>query len=323
LKAKEEHMKRFLCALAGGLALVAFCGRGIAGPRVEADPSKLYPITPDVGPWVICAASFMGENAQHLAHDVVLQLRRRDNLPAYFYDYSAEERKRLQDYPGVRPGRKSRIQDQCGVLIGGYADQDAARKMLDQIKKLKMPDVDEKYLESVFNGADRRIYYANPFANAFVTRNPTVPHEQPAQPDDAGLRKLNAGESYSLLNNPRPWTLAIKAYYGISAVNSTSGSSSFLDAMWSKNKEGDVLSASGAQAHETARILRDLGMEAWVLHRRKESIVTVGGFEGPDDPKLKETVEKIKNWRETNVRRLGSDPFQLPLIPRPMRVPKV
>src|SRR5207249_10049103 len=107
-------------------------------------------------------------------------------------------------------------------------------------------------------------YYANPFTNAFVSRNPTIPHEQ-AQPADAGLRNLNAAESYSLLNNRRPWTVAIKAYYGIAALNSTSGSSSFLDNLWGKNKEGDVLGASGRQAHEMARILRDLGMEAWVL----------------------------------------------------------
>src|SRR5262249_45269953 len=115
-------MKRFL----SGLVLVMVASRGIAGPRVEADPNKLYPITPDVGPWVISAASYTGPNARELAHEVIIQLRRRDNMPAYFFDYSEEEQKRLQNYPGVRPGRKIRIQPQCGVLIGGYPDADSA-----------------------------------------------------------------------------------------------------------------------------------------------------------------------------------------------------
>lgn len=315
-------MKRFLCALAGGLALVALTGRGTAGPRVEADPNKMYPITPDVGPWVICAASYMGPNAHPLAREVVFQVRRRDNLPAYFFDYSEKERESLKNYPGVRPGRKIRIQDQCGVLIGGYSDQESARKMLADVKNLKMPELDDKFFDAMVDPNSGKILRVNPFANAFVTRNPSIPHEQQTQQAEPGLRKLNSGESYSLLNNPRPWTLAIKAYYGVSAVNSSSGSSSFLDTLLLKNKQGDVLGASGAQAHETARILRGLGMDAWVLHRSRESIVTIGSFDSPEDSKLKETVEKLKAWRETNIRRLGSDPFQIALVPLPMRVPK-
>ena len=169
-------MKRFLFALASGLALVVVTSRGIAGPRVEADPNKMYPITPDVGPWVISAASYMGPNARQLAREVVFQLRRRDNLPAYFYDYSEEERNKLAGYlkdrPPPPPGKKRwiNIQDQCGVLIGGFPDQDSARKMLTEVKKLKMPDLDNKSFDSIVNPYDGRIYYLSPFANAFVTR---------------------------------------------------------------------------------------------------------------------------------------------------------
>src|SRR5216684_2201680 len=105
-------MKRFLWALAGGLALVVVAGLGVAGPRVEADPNKLYPITSEVGPWVISAASYMGPNARQIAREVVYQLRRRDNMPAYFYDYSEEERKKLADYlKDRRRGGKVLIQD--------------------------------------------------------------------------------------------------------------------------------------------------------------------------------------------------------------------
>src|SRR5262249_2677285 len=159
---------------------------------------------------------------------------------------------------------------------------------------------------------DARRYYISPFANAFVTRNPTLPRAQQVdQEKDPSLKPLNDGEEYSLLKNPRPWTLAIKSYYGVSAINSSTGTSSFLSKLGFKNKEGEVLGASGAQAHETARVLRSLGMEAWVLHTCKQSLVTLGGFDGPDDPKLSEARSKVNAWREKNVRTLGGDPFQI------------
>jgi hypothetical protein len=312
-------MKRFLITL----AVVALAGHGFAGPRVECDPNKLYPITPDVGPWVISAASYMGPNARQLAREVVYQLRRRDNMPAYFFDYSEKEREELANYlkDRKRPGHV-RIQDQCGVLIGGYPDADTARKMLTEVKKLKIPDLDKKNLDAMVNPEDGRIYYVNPFKNAFVTRNPTIPHDQQIAEPDAGLRKLNSAEEYSLFKNPKPWTLAVKSYTGVGAFNSSTSSSSVWDSLLLKNKDKDVLGASGAQAHETARILRGLGMEAWVLHTRRESIVSVGGFDGPDDPMLRDVANKVQAWREKNIRTMGGDPFQIPIQLLPMRVPK-
>jgi hypothetical protein len=323
-------MKRFLCALAGGLALLAITCPGVAGPRVEADPNKLYPITPDVGPWVISAASYMGPNARQLAREVVFQLRRRDNLPAYFYDYSEEEQKKLADYlkdrPPPPPGKKRwiNIQDQCGVLIGGFADQDSARKMLADVKKLKMPDLDNKCFDSIVNPNDGRIYYMSPFANAFVTRNPTVAHTQQANSEnDPSLKPLNANEDYSLLKNKHPWTLAIKDYPGVSMIQSGSASPSFMEKLWSGAKTKDVLGASGATAHNLAETLKKMGFDAYVLHTRRTSIVTVGGFDDKDDPSLEETRVKLERMRQRNMQMAnGTDLLQLyqPLIP--MRVPK-
>jgi hypothetical protein len=319
-------MKRFLCALAGGLALLAITERGVSGPRVEADPSKLYPITPDVGPWVICAASYMGEDARELARQTIHQLRRRDNLPAYFFDYSEQERREMQNYLNGRKG-KVRVQDQCGVLIGGYKDEQSARNALTEVKRLKMPELNLGPQKSAYDmtadPATGRRLKISPFANAFVTRNPMVQRAQEEPEKDPFLKSLNDGESYSLLRNPKAWTLTVKAYACTTAYTSGGGSNTFLDKLWPSNKTNDVLGASAAQAHELARILRDLGMEAWVLHLRKQSVVTVGGFDGPDDPRLQQTLLKVRAWQERNVKMLGSDPFQILDTPFPMRVPKV
>ena len=318
-------MKRFLCALASGLALFLVAGRGVAGPRVEADPNKLYPITPDVGPWVISAASYVGPNARQLAREVVFQLRRRDNMPAYFFDYSEEERRQLQDYTKDRRGRPGhvRIQDQCGVLIGGFPDQDSARKMLADVKKLKMPDLDDKSFDSFVDGTGR-IIRVSPFVNAFVTRNPTVPHaQQPNNENDPALKALNANEDFSLLRNKHVWTLLVKGYVGVSSIRPASTSSSFTDKLWGGNKSKDVLGAAGATAHNLAEVLKKLGFEAYVLHTRNTSFVTVGGFDGPDDPHLSEMRTKLEQWRKRNVDLArGVDPLQLPEYFLPMRVPK-
>jgi hypothetical protein len=330
LSAKEEQMKRLLFALASGLALLAAVN-SVAGPRVEADPNKLYPITPDVGPWVICAASYTGPDARELARQTIYQLRRRDNMAAYFFDYSAEERRQMENYLQDLQRHKGhvRIQDQCGVLVGGYPDDLTARKALTEVKKLKIPELDlgtNKVAYDMTVGPDGRRMAFNPFANAFVTRNPSLPREQQQQQTDPFLKQLNEGEKYSLLKNPHQWTLAIKTFYGVSVINSSSASGSFLDKLWPSHKTGDVLDASARTAREMADVLRQLHFEAWVLHRRKDSIVTIGGFDDPRDPKIQETIAQLAKLREQNMKRpenKGIDPLQLPLAPLPMRVPRV
>lgn len=319
-------MKRFLGALAGALALVVLTSGVVAGPRVEADPNKMYPITPEAGPWVICAASYVGPNARQLAREVVFQLRRRDNLPAYFFDYSEEERKQLQDYlkdRNERP-RHVRIQDQCGVLIGGFSDQDSARKMVDTVRHLKMPDLDDKSFDSMLDKSTGRIVRISPFVNAFVSRNPTLPRAPQANNEtDSALKSLNANEDFSLLKNKHAWTLMVKGYGGLSTIQSGSAPASFTEKLWGGTKSQDVLGAAAKTAHNLADVLKKLGFEAYVLHTRKMSYVTVGGFDSPDDPRLLEMRAKLEQWRKKNVEMArGVDPLQLPEVFIPMRVPK-
>jgi hypothetical protein len=314
-------MKRFL----GMAAFLVLTGQSLAGNRVEADPNKLYAITPEVGPWVISAASYMGPDARQLAREVVYQLRRRDNMPAWFFDYSEQERKELADYlKGRERGGKIRIQDQCGVLIGGYPDADSARKALADIRKLKAPELDKKAFEATVNPGDptHGVYYINPFLNAFVTRNPSMAHAQQAEAPDPALKLLNEGEEFSLLKNRHPLSLAVKTYMGVSALNSNvAGPSLWSKLSFGKNSQ-EVMSAGGRTAHEMAGALRKLGFDAYVLHTRKESIVAIGGFDDPKDPKIQETITKLGRLRDENIKRQRSDPFQLVLFPMLMRVPK-
>ena len=97
-----------------------------------------------------------------------------------------------------------------------------------------------------------------------------------------------------------------------------------MDKLWPSHKTGDVLDASARTAHEMADVLRQLHFDAWVLHRRKDSVVTVGGFDDPRDPKIQETIAQLAKLRERNIKEnKGTDPLQLPTVPLPMRVPKL
>jgi hypothetical protein len=328
-------MIRWSCALAG-LALLASASTVLA--RVEADPNKEYAITPEAGPWMILATTYVGPQAHELARQMVLEIRSRFDLPAYLMDRGDEERrkqhqeleefrKQFPDYTG--PIRHTRIQEQCGVLIGGYKDMDTASRALKEVKKLPPPS-SEKLMpiltvakpvqdgnaehKGVLEGA-----YVNPFRNSFVVPNPTVPLEHKANnKNDPFLKKLNAHESFSLLRCKKNWTMIVATYEGMHTIQPAEATNKVLgifDNLWGNNR-GERLEASGQNAHNLAEALRKLGFEAYVLHTRWGSLVTVGGYDRPDDPHLQEVERALAS----NV-RLGQQ-VQILAQPIPMEVPR-
>jgi hypothetical protein len=323
-------MKRWLLALAC-LAI----GSSVLG-GIEADPNKDYVVTPEAGPWMICATSYVGPDAASLAKELVLEIRVRFNLPAYVVNKGEEERRkqreeyqRLQEkYPGAKlPFRHTRVEDQCAVLIGGYKDMDTAHRALKSVKKLQPPSSERLMPILTEVGPDRSSQdkekavvtggFVNPFLSSFVVRNPTVPLERPATTKaDKFLEKLNAYESFSLLKCRKPWTLVVATYQGMHAFQAEkSEAPSFLESLWS-HSTGDALEASGHNAHNFAQGLRTAGFEAYVLHTRWGSLVCVGSYDGAEDPKMardQRTLAGIQLSQSGNLL-----PQALPLeIPRP------
>src|SRR5437870_6644752 len=96
MRQRRQRMKRLLFAWAGLASLVM---ASAAQARVEADPNKDYKVTPDVGPWMICATCYEGELATQLGHEMVLELRSRFDLPAYVMNKGeAERRRQLEEW---------------------------------------------------------------------------------------------------------------------------------------------------------------------------------------------------------------------------------
>jgi hypothetical protein len=320
-------MKRMPFALAclAGLALV---GTGLA--QVEADPNKEYAITPEAGPWMIYATHFVGPDARQLAHEMVLEIRSRYNLPAWVFDRGEEERQKEQQrlrelrekYQGYQgPLRTTRIQDQVAVLVGGYKDFDAASGALKSIKALPPPVSDRLKPQVVVikpgeDGQQEQVYkdYVNPFLNSFATRNPTVPVEHRAEKkSDPFIKQLNANESFSLLKCKGRYSLVIAAYPGASTYVSGSTPSSFLDKLRGK-PAGTALEAGALNAHNFAEVLRKrpLEFEAYVLHLRGGSLVTIGSFDRQDDPRM----QVLQRQLASHVQIQG----QVQMVPEPFPI---
>jgi hypothetical protein len=301
--------------LCGLLALVAAAG-----------PARAEPINPKAGEWLICAASFSGDSAGQMAEDLAAIVRRDYKLPAYTWNRGGDEKRKqqeqLEQMRALCPEgrfRVHRIEEQYAVLVGGYKDMEAARKALDEVKKLPPPRDTRFGDKMVVAGEDGKVQgvVLNPFQRSFVVHNPLTPNTPPPEPEgpDPSLREYNAGESHSLLKCGKPWTLVVKTYQGAPVlVDARADTKSMWDKLFGSSQQNS-LSAGAMQAREVANVLRKMGYDAYVLHTRYQSIVSVGGFDAPNDPKLMETQRTLANLR--------LEPFeQLFPQPLPMQVPR-
>jgi hypothetical protein len=344
-------MTRFLFAVAG---LALGMAAGLAQTPVGGDPNQAYAITPAAGPWTICVSSFTGDAAAKLAHDLVVELRTKYRLQAYLFNHGAEERRqqeqdlqerRRQQEEALRraglnpadvPVRKKtvRVEEQYAVLVGGYKDMESASSDLKRIKGLPAP-------QSVPGGAiftqDMAALVAgqkpkaeevklNPFRTSFVTPNPTIPMAAAnANKADPFLKVLNADEPYSLLKCKHPLTLAIKEFYGATVLQTSNITpSGFMEKIFS-SRPGAQLNAGAMNAHNMAEALRNpkIGLEAYVLHTRTASIVTVGGFDGPKDPHIEQVIQALGRSLHIDTKNPQFDQSMAMLSqPRLMEVPR-
>jgi hypothetical protein len=275
---------------------------------------------------------------------MVFHLRSRENLAAFVFNRADEERQRQKAeldriraaYPPDTPirNRTIRVEEQCAVLVGGFKDFDAAAYYLPNLKKLPPPDLrlsnNEPATEYIFQANQdldvqkKDLKAVNPYSKAMVIRNPTVPREpKPEVKFDPLWRKLNANEEYSLLRCNKPWTLTVKEYPGASTVQSKVVSTK-SESMWSKlwSGGGEQLNASALQAHEMARVLRRLNFDAYVLHTRTSSIVTVGAYNSMDDPQVQVTRQQLATLQQRLLEANPSHPMKMMPNPLPMEVPR-
>jgi hypothetical protein len=323
-----------------------------ATPVAGSQPPPLFPLTPEAGTWLILAAHYAGPDAPSLARQVALELRNTHHLSSYILNYADRERQAMQEEferrqrlnPNV-PMRRRRIniQESCGVLIGGFKDFEHATAYLPTVKKLDPPKLKlagglgsspyDRVLHPEYDPQQKKMVLksslVNPFSNAMVVRNVTVPQAPKEVKFDPIWTKLNAHEEYSLLKNPKPWTLVVKAYGSASTnfgqVLPQGKAGGFLSSvgLGDGDQSVDRLGAAAAQAHALAEFLRKphLGFDAYVFHMRQCSLVTVGGFASEKDPEMARVQLRLSKLHFSSGGGACQDPIGLMPYPIPIKLP--
>ena len=260
----------------------------------------------------------------------------------------------LQGLDFLEPDNKVRFKsfgyrDQIGVFVGGYATEEEAVRALAVVKKWP-PPADNRLLDGAAlvrpvnpEKPDGRTTiertFINPFTQAMVVPNPLGPRKENAAVGlDPFIVKLNDQNPYSLLKATKTWTLGVKSFDAPLSFHSDGdkpGVMSNKPAM--KGMNGEALTAAAGQAENLAKALREMRdptgktppLEAFVLHTRYSSLVTVGQFDGPNDPALLETRRQLQSMRfgleDKNRQRIGENAmptvFQERIIPVPIPKP--
>ncbi|TWU59880.1 hypothetical protein Poly51_01530 [Rubripirellula tenax] len=263
-------------------------------PAVEVDPSKSYVLSEEDGPWLILAATLVGEGAKERAEKLALEIRNDLSLPAYIYNEKF-------DFTGTvgfdqRTAKRARYANRYqyeayAVLVGEYDSVDnpsidgdlvrvksAAPKIFSDPAEVAAetnasnPVTAVKAMASKWKRS-RPTDIKGPMAGAFVTRNPMLPEEYfQAPPVDSFVHQLNEGLDHSLLDCNGKFTVVVKTFQGYGTIDDGKNSKKFTP-------NGNRLDRFAADAAKMTAQLRKQGVEAYQFHDRDHSLVTVGSFD--------------------------------------------
>ncbi len=267
--------------------------------RIDAVKGREYKLTKQHGPWMIMVASFRpaspdgivrnGKTPLELAQDLVYELRQ-NRLPAYIYRMDApDQHVETFDRMGREETRKLLTSyDQVCVIAGNYPslEDKTAQATLKWMKKFRPKSLQQ---EGVSWLETRR--RKGPLGGAFLTVNPLLSLEEIAQRrHDPLLQKINSRDRYSLYNNKGKYTLVIATFSGKKMAHlGDSESPEAVKAFHKITQDHSDLDEASLNAWELAVALRELSanIDAYVWHERYQSVVTVGSFDSPNDPKIK------------------------------------
>jgi hypothetical protein len=263
-----------------------------------------YALTQENGPWLIVAASFSGNGAEHQANELARELRARYRLQSYVHEMNFEfgdesPGRGLDEYGGTirrRYQRGDRVHE-LAVLVGDFnsIDDPEAQQTLEQIKKLEPdslnvdPNDSSQSMAEVRQGDGSLLARLGrpkrgPMAQAFFSRNPLLPREFFVPKGvDPFVAKMNQGVEHSLLDCPGRYSVKVATFRGKTILQTTAPSAEDKQksrAFWNRRKKDDhnPLVEAAENAHLLTMELRAHGYEAYEFHDRNESIVAIGSF---------------------------------------------
>jgi hypothetical protein len=313
---------RFSCtALLLAIAIAAIADP-VSAARIDATQNRTYRITKKHGPWMIMVAGFSerhqdvrvdGLSPGDAASQLVYALRKR-GIPAYTFRLSEADHGNLgKDLLGRTMRTRTPVQNNSiSVIAGNYltVDDSTAQKTRDFIKRLSLKDLN---LESWTNGGGLVFRQTpgqpGPFSGAILTINPLFSQEEIAKTKrDPLILRLNGNSEYSILRNKGKYTLTVATFKGRSQTG-------IGERQYKKKydlfKPNGTLDDAAERAWKVAKMLRE-GLfsgsqqgntfEAYVYHDKYQSLVTIGSFDSPQDPRLAQLAHlfRAKQHKGTN-----------------------
>ncbi len=202
-------------------------------------------------------------------------------------------------------------QEQWAVFIGGFATMDKASEGLTAVRKLTAP-TDTSLLDRTTIGGEETSQngtsefksswnYVNPYKVAMVVPNPAVAKAnlEDKYKLEPWIVKINSDVPHSLLKAKKPWTLIVRNFSTPSKMAGKGGDGGSVFDRFRFDAKKSLLDVTAEEAERLAAALRHPDMhkgpfDAFVLHHRMGSIVTVGEYDSPDDPKLLATQDILK-----------------------------
>jgi hypothetical protein len=284
------------------LLMMVLYSVGVVAPAFAIDPpvrGKNYTLTKDHGPWMVMVGSFRnvpkdrreeGLSAEEAAMELVYELRQ-SGIPAYTYAQGAVVQKiETVDRLGRDDTREYAAQrDMVCVLAGNWKDinEKEAQKALAAIKKYH-----PRFMKQEKSGAIFRVTpgQKGPLGGAFMTINPLLTPEEVAQrKGNPELDRINRASMFSLLECKRKYTVQVASFVGKQTIQMAEDQ--FVRRLQDRNSYG--LNRAGEDAVQLTKVLREQGVEAYVHHDWYQSIVTIGSFDRPDDPKIEQVARQF------------------------------
>lgn len=342
--------------LLGGAELQAQIKK--ASHQVQTDSGKSYAITKKNGPWMIMVTSLRGDSperaeaANKAAHALVVELRKK-GIPSWTHEQKGDlEEISSYDRNGNPVKRFVASQrNRICVLAGEYASIDLEDSDKNKAKHAKIAKDTLEWIQRFNPEALKDGNFKptpgrpGPLSRAFLTLNPMFTEDeiqQMAFDKDPLLKQLNKGHNFNLMQNPGRYTLVVATFQGSSKHVLATGEKGEKEAIFkfdSMLEKNISLDKAGQSAWTLVHLLRDQGHEAYVFHERFRSVVTVGNFNDPNDPRVAKLIEqygpKMKPDPNSKSRRDvltpeifqlgGNNPqlFVLDLVPQVMKVPKL
>lgn len=267
------------------------------GAKIEAEANKEYPLKDSDGLWFIMAKKFNGPEARKMGNQLVYELRKRYKLPAYIFKYDNEQDDLQRLARELGSSRSYQYMTappkEYAVLVGSFpaADDPALQKTLLTIKRIKPDslnnDVESKMTVRQFEilaQKDKEYAGYGPLGKALAVPNPLIPKDYFAQKGvvDPFIAKINSDSRYSLLRNPKMFTLRVATFSGKSVMENEKELWDKIDAKFQD---------AGIKAAALCSALRKQKIEAWEFHDRDCSFVTIGSFDSYGTPNPDGTIE--------------------------------